>query len=350
MGQQVRVEVLAELDPSRAAGSDHGKRAPLLDPLQEFVAFLDDRQVGAELGVEDPVKTEPTQGGDHPARHPGPGRIPETLAQGGPDGRGGLYDHVQGRVVQGRPDGVDVVLFADGPHRTDGRALAALNAGDRVQAAVEGRADDGLETAPLRVQGSYPLDLGADGHAPAAVDALGTVPVQRRGPVIRNFAALLPGVGNFPHSQRAADHLQFAILVPLAGLAFAIVVGKDQVQDGPAAFAHPPGIGQHVHPFVYRGDAGSDQVPVTLDLHHTDPTGPDGLNILQVAEGRDLDAGLLGGRQDGRPFRHLDVFSVNQEFGHVISLAIISCSDNRTAGSAWLHAPRSVCSRAVPLR
>ena len=55
------IELLQEVDPARRAGGDHRQRA-FLEPREELVGLLDDRQVGAEVGVEHRGRTPAAAG------------------------------------------------------------------------------------------------------------------------------------------------------------------------------------------------------------------------------------------------------------------------------------------------
>ena len=54
--EQVRKVVLEELDPGRTTGGQHGERSPVFDPVDELGGFLQDRQVGTEVRIEDTVE------------------------------------------------------------------------------------------------------------------------------------------------------------------------------------------------------------------------------------------------------------------------------------------------------
>ena len=209
------------------------------EPREQLGAFFEDRQVGGEVGVEHGVEAQPPQGGDHLAGDQRAGRIAETLAQGGADGRRGLHDDVLVRLVQGLPDLVDLVLLGDRAHRADGRALAALHAGHRAQVAVEGRADDRLEAAVLGPTGRPTCCVSAQTltqrrhlmHLPLSRTRAG-VEVSIR---LRVFS---PGIGYLADAQLGGQGLQFAVLVAVAGLALAVVLGEQQFDDhagGPRA-------------------------------------------------------------------------------------------------------------------
>ena len=81
----------------------------LLEAREQLGAFLHDGEVGGEVGVEHGVEAQPAQGRDHLAGHQRARRVAEALAQGRADGRRGLHDDVLGRVVERRPDLVDLV-------------------------------------------------------------------------------------------------------------------------------------------------------------------------------------------------------------------------------------------------
>ena len=141
----------------------------LLEPREQLGAFLHDGEVGGEVGVEHGVEAQAAQGGDHLAGDQRAGRVAEALAEGGADGRGGLHDHVLGRVVQRVPDLVDLVAFsvmaptgqtaAHWPHCTQTTSLRLLAKAGPMSVA---------KPRPCGEQAADALDLVAHGDAAAA--------------------------------------------------------------------------------------------------------------------------------------------------------------------------------------
>ena len=160
------------------------------------------------------------------------------------------------------------------------------------------------------------LRLGADAHAAAALDALAVVAHQggRRG--VDPLAGLLAGVGDLADAQLGGQGLQLAVLVAVAGLALAVVLGEQQFDDGPAGLADAAGVGEDLHALGGRHRAGGDEVPRPFDLDHADAAGADRLQALDVAERGDADARLLRGRQDRGAFGHFDGDVVDRERYH----------------------------------
>jgi hypothetical protein len=178
MGQQIRVEMLDKLDPSRAARGDHGQYAAGFDPFQQFMAFFDNGQVGREIGVKHPVKSQTSQGRDHLSGDQVSGGHTELFSQLCPDGGRFLDHHMQGRVLQGRPDPVCVVFLPTGPCGADHGALAAVGAGGVCQAMTHGRHHPGSKPPSFRGEQGDPLDICTHGDTAQAVDALAHVPDQ----------------------------------------------------------------------------------------------------------------------------------------------------------------------------
>ena len=285
--------------------------------MQQFGAFLDDRQVGGEVGVEDGVEAESPQGGGHLAGDQRAGRVAETLAQRRANGRRGLDDDMLVRIVERLPDLVDLVLFGDRTDRTDGGTLAALDAGHGAQVAVERRTDRRVETTPLRPQGADMLRLGADAHAAAALDALAVIAHQagRRG--VDPLARLLrPGYVIVADAQLGRQRLQLAVLAAIAGLAVAVVLGQQQFDDQPARFADAARVGADLHAFGDRHRAGGDQVLHAFDFHDADAAGTDRLQPLDVAERGDADARLPRGMENRRALGDFDRHIVDRQLDH----------------------------------
>ena len=125
------------------------------------------------------------------------------------------------------------------------------------------------------------------------------------GGVVKLVLGVLPGVNVLVvNAEVLAQLLQLAVAAADAGKALLLVGGKDQLQVDLAGGEHPLGVGQHLHPLGHRVDAGGHQVLHPLDLHHADAAGADLVDVLQEAEGGDVDGQLPGRLQDGGPLGH----------------------------------------------
>ena len=143
----------------------------LADALEQFVALLDDGEIGRELGVEHAVKTEGAQARDHLAGDGVAGFEAELFADGGANGGSRLHDDELVGIRQRVPNLLGVVPLHDCAHRADGRTLAAIDAGHLRQGGVERRGDGRRESALAREQDADFLNFLANGDAAAAQDA-----------------------------------------------------------------------------------------------------------------------------------------------------------------------------------
>ena len=105
------------------------------------------------------------------------------------------------------------------------------------------------------------------------------------------------------------ERAQLAVGAAGAGLAVAVVLGEQQLDDRAASRLRAMrrvGLDDHA-----LGDGGPRRRPRglgALDLDQADAAGADGLHVLRGSRGvGTLDAGLTGGFQDGRAVRDLDL-------------------------------------------
>ena len=249
-----------------------------------------------------------------------PAGVVEALAERGADRRRGLHDDGLGRVLERVPDLVDLVALLDGAHGADGGALAALHADDVAEVLREGRADEGREAAALGEQAADVLDLVADRDAAAAGDALAGVADERRGAVVDHLEGLLALVAQLADAEVVGQRAQLAVGGAAADLAVAVVLREEQLDDRLAAVAHLAGVGLDDHAVGRRLAARGDQRAGALDLDEADAAGADGLDVLEVAEGGDLHAGLAGRLEDRGALRDLDLDVVNGQGWHPSAL------------------------------
>ena len=91
-------------------------------------------------------------------------------------------------------------------------------------------------------------------------------------------------------------------------------------------------------PSVDGRGAGGDERSGALNLNQAHAAGADGLNVLQIAQGRDLHACLSGRLKNCGLFRNLDFDVINRQARHFYCSLIQfhRFCRNRNAGSAWL--------------
>ena len=118
----------------------------------------------------------------------------------------------------------------------------------------------------------------------------------------------------------SARRAQLAVGGAAADLAVAVVLGEQQLDDHLAAVAHLAGVGLDDHAVGRRLAARGDEGAGALDFHEADAAGADGLDVLEVAEGRDLHAGLSGGLKHRGALGDLDGDPVNGQGWHLRAL------------------------------
>lgn len=140
--------------------------------LDELFGFFHHGQVGRETRVVHIVKPHAFHGGDHFTRQFHACRNAEHLADRNPDGRGDLGDHLLFLIANRLPDLIDFAADRQSPHRTDRRALAAVDALPFAQALAKGRHNRRLMPAIGKVDRADALNLRTESHAVAAQRAL----------------------------------------------------------------------------------------------------------------------------------------------------------------------------------
>ncbi len=123
------MELLHEVHPRRAARGDQRQDGVgVVEPFHELVGFLYDRQIGAEVGVEDGLKAHPPKSGVGLAGEVRADREPECLPDRDSDGRGELRHTVGIRVQELVPHLLRLVVLDDCPRGAVSGALAASDA------------------------------------------------------------------------------------------------------------------------------------------------------------------------------------------------------------------------------
>ena len=130
------------------------------------------------------------------------------------------------------------------------------------------------------------------------------------------FCVLLALVADLVDAEVAGEGAQLAVGAAGAGLAVAVVLRQEQLDDGLAALAGLGRVGLHDHAVGHRRGARGDERAGALDLDQADPAGADRLDVFEVAQARHLRAGLPGGLQDGGAVWDLDLDVVYGEGWH----------------------------------
>ena len=334
------VIMLAEFDPAGGTAGDEGQGAALLQAVQQLGALLHDGHIGGGVHVKYPVEAQPAQGSYHLALHVGADGHPEAFAQLGAHAGGRPHDHRLGRVVQRSPYLIGVVTLPQGGGGTYGGALAAGNAGGLGKGHIKGAGDVRIKAALAGFNNACILGLLADGHAAAAQDALTVIPDQMGHGAIGVVALILSAEAVHIHAVFPAQLLQLAVGAAGAGKAVGTVGGKDQFQRGTAVFLQGGGIGEYLHALIYRHNAGSGQAAGALYLAYADAAGADGIDLLEVAQGGDADAGQMCGLQYGGAF--------GSDHGDVIDLEIYGIHARSLLSYRFTMAPKRQVSMQAP--
>ena len=311
---------LDEPHPAGTAGGEHGPGVliPVGEALHKLAALLHDGQVGGEIGVEYIVKAHLLQGGDHALGGGVLGLQVVVFRPGGPDRRGHLDHGDLLGVGQGVEHPAGVVVLLQTAHGTVGHALAAEGAVGVCQRPGPGHADGGAGTGAHQVPDVHTLDLVADLDAAHTADAAvfkphhGGAEIRLNGPQVLDIVVAQQVIV-------VGELLELAVAAAGALGTADVVLGQQQPQVHPAGLTDPGGVGVDHDALGHLGVAGGHQALFPLHLHHADAAGADLVDVLQVAQGGNIQAHGTGGLQNGGALRHGDGSVVDGQRYHLIS-------------------------------
>jgi hypothetical protein len=173
-------------------------------------------------------------------------------------------------------------------------ALAAHDTGALAQVFAQGRYYQALLAAFFETEGVNGLDSTTGLQATAAEDTFVRITEEGRCRGILGQASELELKGIVPDAVFSCQALQFAVFVADAVEAIMGMMGQDKFEDGFAGFNYFGAAGSDLH-FVHdRLGTGCLEKAAAFNFTDTDPAvGFDGL-VRVMAEGRELDPGLLG--------------------------------------------------------
>ena len=196
--------------------------------------------------------------------------------------------------------------------RAHGADLHAFAAKFAVQRPVEVGADPRPRAAPREGPLSHGVLLVADAHALAAEDAAADVPLNDGALVVRREVSLLRIKPALAEAVLVHQVLEPAFACLVADGAVQGVFDEQELEDHPPRLDERRGAGPHHHVVDRRRGARRRELARrSLQLHEADPAGPEGMELIVVAEGRDAGARRLRGVEDRGPGFHFYGFSVN---------------------------------------
>ena len=237
------------------------------------------------------------------------------LAPRGAHRRCNLDDGDLVRVLECLAHLEQVVALAQGANRTVGDALAAQDAVGLLDAAVVGDVNRGTSARAGQLPDTQSLNLLTVLDTAHALDALSRVAVEREGRRPQTARQLLL-IRIAQDAEVVGDRLQTAVARADTGGAGAVVLRQNQLDIDAACLTGARGVGVDDHALVDEVVAGGDQTALALDLDTADAAGADLVDVLEIAQGRDRDAGLSGGLHDRGALRYADGDIVDDDVNH----------------------------------
>ena len=291
---------LAVADPAGAAGGEHRELLALrvLETRKKLAALLHDGEVGREVRVEDVVEAEHAQGCDETVDRRLLAREAEGLAPGRTHGGSNLDDDDLVGVGEGVENALGVVALAKGTCRAVGDALAAEGAAGLIDGNAALHAHARVARAVGEVPHARGLDLLAHLDAAQTVDALVVVADER--------IVLVPGlmgqvllVGQGRYAEVVGNGLQRAVARTDAARALRVVTREQELHVDLPRETDLGAVCADDHAVEHRVVAGGDELVDALDLNDAGTAGTNLVEILEIAERRNLDVGP-GGRIENR--------------------------------------------------
>ena len=317
VGNELGIVMLAEVDPTGGAGSDHRELAAILDAVDKLVALFHDGEVSSEIGIKDSVEANAAESSSHLAGNRCADSFAEALAESCTDSRSCLNNNVLGGIVESFDNLIGIVLLAESAGRANVDALTAGYAGNVIQLSLESAADVGVKATCVSTDDGNVLIL-AGCNAAAAKNALGVVADKVSSRSINGGFGLGAGevffIGN---TEILTELLEFAVVAAAAGEALSLMVGEDELQGHSAAVKYLLGVGDNFHALVYGVNAGSNKGTSALYLNNADTASADLVHVLEEAKGGDINSGITSGLKNGRTLRNSIIYTVNFNVYHI---------------------------------
>jgi hypothetical protein len=145
---------------------------------------------------------------------------------------------------------------------------------------------------------SHSLDLVTDSGTPTTENAFIWISLKKRGNIVRGKDGSFPGVEGVFHPIFVHQRLKSAVPFLFASRAGHRVVEEDELELESSRFNDLRGVGDDLHPFFRRSEAGGQEFGLPYLLDDTEPAGPEGNEPAIRAQVRDPDPGGLSGLKD----------------------------------------------------
>jgi hypothetical protein len=161
---------------------------------------------------------------------------------------------------------------------------------------------------------SHSLDFVTDSGTPTTENAFIWISLKKRGNIVRGKDASFPWVEGVFHPIFVHQRLKSAVPFLFASRAGHRVVEEDELELESSRFNDLRGVGDDLHPFFRRSEAGGQEFGLPFLLDDTEPAGPEGNEPPVITEVRDPDPGGLSGLKNGPSFLNRHLCPVNREF------------------------------------
>ncbi len=228
-----------------------------------------------------------------------------------------MNNNVLGGIADSSEYLIGVVLLGESTGGASYDTLTASYASDIVELCLEGRTDLGVETTVVSTDNRYELVV-ASTHAATAEDALGVISYKVRGGVVdlslRNRACKAVCILN---AVLTAELLKLAVGAAYAGEASLVMYGKDELEVGLAALSDELGVGVNLKTLIDGVYASGNRSAAALYFYNAHTASADLVDVLKIAESRNLYTGKTCSLKNGRTGRSLYINTVDFYIDHV---------------------------------
>jgi hypothetical protein len=314
VGNEFGIEFFAIFDPTGAAACDHGKRAAVFESAEKLGALFHNGKVSREVGIEYLIEAETAECGNELAGNRGTDLHTEFFAEGRSYCGSRLNDYVLGGIVKSRINVCGAVLFVQCADRTSEDTLTAVDAGAVSKAHTEDTADGGVKSTLCNADSADLLNAVTSRYTATAGDTFGVIANDGGRNFVDGRFGLVAIEGITVNAVFLTELLKLAVAASYAGGTFAVVVGKDKLEIEFSCLTELFVIGPYLHTLAYGGYAGCLECTCALDLYEAKTASADFVDILKIAESRDIDISFTSSFENRIICRYFYLNSIDCEF------------------------------------
>jgi hypothetical protein len=201
--------------------------------------------------------------------------------------------------------------------RATGNALPAVDATRHIDPLVERSAHRHLGAAIDKTNAGNRLYFVADSDTFTALNTFFAISDNRFPRRIDGIRAALPDKSPTANSKRLRKFSKLTIPIPFTKKTIIGMIGEEQLHDHSSGIRHTITLRIHLHSRSNRKGTCGDKIPLSFNLHHTNPAGSRRREPFIITQGGDFHSGTAKSGQEHFSLSGINLTTINNNLDSV---------------------------------